>query len=239
MKTERTNTSRHDPFYVAEDHFTEPKEYFKDALRRIAPHMTTTTPTVLDIGCAAGDFLRLCAREYQTARLGGLDAFEENTREAQRRLPKGEFIVADMNGQPGSMPPRQFDVVTMLGVHSIFSSENWISNFAGFLKPGGFGLIFGMVNPYPYDVFVDLRKSGSTTSEYGWNSWSFSTIERRLASERCSSEVEYWFIPIDVKPRPDNPLRAWTVALADGHRMQVNGSRVVHDFAFISVRKAA
>ena len=127
----------------------------------------------------------------------------------------------------------------MLGVHSIFSTENWIYNFAGFLKPGGFGLIFGMVNPYPYDVFVELRKSGSTNLEHGWNSWSFSTIERRLAGERCSAEAEYWFIPIDVKPRSDNPLRAWTVALADGRRMQVNGSRVVHDFAFVSVRKAA
>jgi hypothetical protein len=130
---------------------------------------------------------------------------------------------------------KSFDVVTMLGTLSIFNTTQWIKNFAHFLGAGSKGIIFGIVNPYPYDVFMSLKKFGNSEFECGWNSWCFETIQHEFEKLNCITKISRWQIPVLVPEKTDDPLRSWTIPLADGSNLITNGSRVIHDFAFLTV----
>jgi len=228
------NTSRFDQFYIKEDHFTEPKEYFKEALKIIQSRLSGTETSMLDIGCAAGDFLRYVHSECPSVNLHGMDAFAGVLDEARARVPGAVFHQGDMNEGAVFAGGQKFDVVTMLGVLSIFSHEQWIRNFCSLMERDGFGLIFGMINPYPYDVFVRLRNQKGE-NEYGWNSWSAATLTREFGALGYKVEIEHWTPPIDVSFRPEDPLRSWSLDLRDGGKIIANGSRMIHDFAFVRV----
>ncbi len=229
-------TSRYDEFYLSEDHFSEPKEYFKKAVEILVGERISRGARLLDIGCASGDFLRYTHIKLPEVSLSGMDVFQPLLDEAQKRLPDAEFFSGDMNADELDYSGDPFQAVTMLGVLSIFSSENWISNFASLVGRGGYGLIFGMVNPYPYDVFVNLRNADGEY-EHGWNSWSARTLQDRFEDLGFSVEVEHWTPPVSIDRKPDEPLRSWTEDLANGERLIVNGSRMVHDFAFVKLRR--
>ncbi len=228
------NTSRFDKFYINEDHFTEPKEYFKEALKIIRPRLSGDGVSMLDIGCAAGDFLRYVHSEFPSVNIHGMDAFTGVLDEARARVPSAMFHQGDMNEDSVSAGERKFDVVTMLGVLSIFSHEQWIRNFCSLVAEDGLGLIFGMINPYPYDVFVRLRNQKGE-NEYGWNSWSAATLTREFGALGYKAEIEHWIPPIDVPFRQEDPLRSWSLDLKDGGKIITNGSRMIHDFAFVRV----
>jgi cyclopropane fatty-acyl-phospholipid synthase-like methyltransferase len=227
---------RLDYFYAQEDHFSKPKEYFKEALQIIQPTLLDKQGSLLDIGCAAGDFIQYCANNFPIWHYSGVDVFDENIIEARRRYPEGEFFNFDMSSQDEPIT-KKFDVVTMLGTLSIFSDTSWINNYSKFLKNGGVGLIFGMVNPYPYDVFVSLKKFGNKQYEYGWNSWCYETLRDEFLKHNCFTSIQYWTLPIDISLRREDPLRSWTVKLEDGANLVTNGSRMIHDFAFITIEK--
>jgi hypothetical protein len=227
------NTSRFDGFYLKEDHATNPKEYFKSAVSILKSRIGQEDFSALDIGCAAGDFMRYLSVCFPRARLNGLDAFQPLLDEAQKRVPRAKFYCQDMNA-PNAVAEK-FQVVTMLGTLSIFTTTQWVRNFSSLLTDDGFGLIFGMVNPYPYDVFVRLQRSSSGKDEYGWNSWSASTLKTEFLADGWQTEVEYWEVPIDVPQREEDPLRSWTIKREDGGRLVTNGARMVHDFAFVKI----
>lgn len=227
------NTSRLDDFYLNEDHASNPKEYFKKAANIIEP-LTTDGLTLVDVGCAGGDFLKYVHSIYPKLELFGVDAFESMVEETKKRVSSCQTFVGDLNKEKLELEKGPFDIVTMLGVISIFSNENWISNFFNLIKPGGTGLIFGMVNPYPYDVFVTLRNEEGE-NEFGWNSWSNKTLQDRFEGLGAEVETTWWNPPVDVPNRADDPLRSWSILTQDGDRMFVNGSRMVHDFAFVKI----
>ena len=63
----------HDRFYLTEDRRQQPKEYFKFLVQQAAPILCSRSPHVLDIGCAAGDFLYYLRSSYPNARIAGID----------------------------------------------------------------------------------------------------------------------------------------------------------------------
>jgi cyclopropane fatty-acyl-phospholipid synthase-like methyltransferase len=231
-------TSRFDEFYIKEDHSSVPKEYFKEALNIIGHRLVSPRTNILDVGCAAGDFLRYVYGQYPEINCHGLDAFPNLLSEAKKRVPNGTFHLGDMNSDNVNNFSGQYDVVTMLGVLSIFSTENWIDNFTSLVKPTGLGLIFGMVNPYPYDVFIRLRNDDGI-DEYGWNSWSAGTLTKRFKQNGFNCKINYWQPSISIPQRPNEPLRSWTTELRDGGCIITNGSRMIHDFAFVTVESCS
>jgi SAM-dependent methyltransferase len=226
---------RLDNFYVEEDHFSNPKEYFKNALTMIQSlSKNAKKQSLVDIGCAAGDFIRFVAQHFPDWEYAGIDLFDQNLNEAKKRYPKGDFFKFDMcSNTPINI--KNFNIVTMLGTLSIFNSTQWIKNFVHFLGKGSTGIIFGIVNPYPYDVFVSLKKFGNSEFEFGWNSWCFETIQEEFKKLNCITKISRWQIPVLVPEKTENPLRSWTIPLEDGSNLITNGSRVIHDFAFITV----
>ena len=238
---ETNATSRLDNFYADEDHASTPKEYFKEAVKLLQAETSSSAfSQFIDVGCACGDFLKYASRYIKADQYVGFDKFEEMVDEASSRLPDFSFFTSDLNQKastyssplPASSSP---GIATMLGVLSIFSTKDWISNFSSLIPNSGIGLIFGMVNPYPYDVLIRLvNQSGE--NEYGWNSWSLETLRKEFLSLGFSLKHIPWSTPIKIEHNSDNPLRSWTIEKADGTNITVNGSRMIHDYAFLIIK---
>ena len=96
---ENLNSKRvHDSFYAKEDHYTVPKEYFKEAINLINLHSKilndSDEASLLDVGCAAGDFRRYFksqSKNSQNINLYGIDVMEKLLVEAQKPLTSSKF----------------------------------------------------------------------------------------------------------------------------------------------------
>ena len=92
---------------------------------------------VLDIGCGAGvPIARLLAERY---RVTGVDISPEMVLRAQRNVPAGNFVCADI--MTVSLPPSGFDVAVAL--YSVFHLPRadhrcLFQRVHGWLKPGGY-----------------------------------------------------------------------------------------------------
>src|ERR1700760_143002 len=66
----------HNHFYLDEDRRREPREFFK-FLVRLAESRLSTASTVLDVGCAAGEFLYYLKSLHPNLSLNGIDVSEQ------------------------------------------------------------------------------------------------------------------------------------------------------------------
>lgn len=102
----------------------------------------------------------------------------------------------------------QFDVVFLTGVHSIFDEyENLFDNLIEWTKDNGKVIITGLFNPFPIDVFIKYKKSGSKSSyfESGWNMFSIDSISNFLSKNKKvkSFSFDKFKINIDLDKKPD------------------------------------
>jgi ubiquinone/menaquinone biosynthesis C-methylase UbiE len=91
---------------------------YSAALRRVS---LTPGDAVLDVGCATGVFLRLCADRGALAH--GIDASEGLLAVAQERVPEAELRLGDLQSLP--YPDDSFDLVT--GFTSFFFADDIVA----------------------------------------------------------------------------------------------------------------
>jgi SAM-dependent methyltransferase len=104
---------------------------FEQTLRRVG---LGRGDRVLDLGCGAGVFLRLCAD--RGARVAGLDASEGLVTLARTRVPEADLRHGDLQALP--FADDRFDLVT--GFRSFFFAEDVVAAFreaARVARPGG------------------------------------------------------------------------------------------------------
>ena len=259
---ENLNSKRvHDSFYAKEDHYTVPKEYFKEAINLINLHSQilndSKEASILDVGCAAGDFLRYFksqSKNSQNINLYGIDVMEKLLVEAQNRLQVANFQKCDIGYSKQNLDNifnTKHDVITMFGVHPIFDDFIWLDNLFTGLKKSGFALLYGIFNPYPYDVILRVKKSGSDNWEPGWN-----VISKKSVIEYCEKKsYKAYFIDfepdIDIKPNKSDGLRSWTFDLPTCNelnnseipleqkrkRIFTSANRLIYDWSFCLIRK--
>jgi SAM-dependent methyltransferase len=227
-------TRTHDNFYLNEDRSQTPKEYFKFLVRLTTERLGGKEPSrmdILDIGCASGDFLYYLRQRFPKATLQGMDVSPSLLSAAQSKVPEAAFRAADINAND-FVPPALYDVVYMAGVHSIFDScERWVKNITSMLTQNGAAYVFGLFNPFPYDVLVYVRKAGDTGPyEPGWNCPSKETVSAEFKKHGWTVDFIGWNVPLDIAMNPQDPLRSWTTPLADGTRLVTNATRIIHDF---------
>ena len=234
-QTQRT----HDELYLREDRSQEPKEYFKFLveLTRNEVGSESSKLSVMDVGCAGGDFLCYFARCFPDTILNGIDVMKSLVSATRSKLPQAHIAVSDINS-PHYAAGTRYDLVYMSGVHTIFSTcESWVQNIEEMLKPTGTAFIFGIFNPLPYDVLVQIRKSGDTGKyETGWNSIACKTVESEFIKHNCNIEFIPWTMPLDIPFNESDPLRSWTTKLDSGENLVTNGTRIIHDFYCAVVR---
>lgn len=227
----------HDKLYLAEDRKHQPKESFKfladcaDSFLRSRPQ-----PRILDVGCATGDLLYFLASRYPQARLGGMDVMPELIERARAEVPAATFVEGNIYTGEG-VPAEVFDAVLMSGVHSIFDQhEPWLDQLLRLAGERGKVYIFGIFNPENLDVRIKVRASGTEGPwQSGWNLLSKETVSAYLRTRGRAFRFHDWEIPIDLAPNPEDPLRSWTVRLANGRRQIVNGLQLIHTFSVLEI----
>jgi len=247
----------HDFFYINEDQLQAPKEYFKQAsriLNLVRQESNTVSSEHLDIGCAAGDFLSYIGSlgVVPSSQLYGIDIMDLLVEESKKRLPCGNFCVSDISSMDFHNPfgDLQFATISMMGVHSIFDDFRWLSNVKKLLRPNGVFIVYGIFNPYDYDVLVRVSEASKNNYQSGWNSLSRSSFIQHAKAEGLESKVVEFMPDIDISEREDK-LRSWSFDLniceksrysshnhGNPKRLFTNATRLIHDYAFIVVRNA-
>lgn len=240
--TTLTSDYRNYDHYIREGWLAEPKE----SAKRLADLMLTFNPNpcgmALDVGCATGELMAYLSSRFPGLSFTGADVFEELLDTGRRLLPTAEFVNASVLEPPASFRGR-FDVVTAIGVMSIFDEEQlalfW-KNLLDSTKVGGWVAVLSPLNEYGIDAIIRHRKrrDGQLLPwESGWNVFSIETIQDILArlGQHDVQFERFVFEPV-LLPKPDR-IRTWTLPTKERPHQLTNGLKLLVDHYFITLRK--
>lgn len=215
--------------YLEEDRYENPKEMFKVlASRAIASGALRKGARVVDIGCAAGEFLYYLRSRCPDAEYHGYDVVPELLIKARSKVPGVAFHQGSILDRE-TLAPASVDVAFLIGVMQIFDEyETSISNLLHWTSPGGRIFIARLFNPYPIDVWVKYRWSDDPDPyhrEPGWNMFSMASVSRYLDSRVGAGRYSFtpFEMPFDLDPHAGDPVRTWTFQDQNGRRLFTNG----------------
>ena len=227
---------KHDEFYANENPIGPPKDSFIQVSNLIKNYKKTLEKniSIADVGCATGSFINYLVSSYPQDKIVGYEYLESLIQAGMEFYPQIKIKQASILKRE-SIPASNFDVVTCLGVLSIFDDiEPAISNLTYMVKPGGKLFIHNMFNPYDIDVFVKYSNSdkyGSFEYESGWNIISQKTITKLLADNGARNIKFHDFnISVELEGDSSDPLRSWTEKLSSGRNQIVNGLHLKQPF---------
>ncbi|MFZ0312898.1 MAG: class I SAM-dependent methyltransferase [Candidatus Korobacteraceae bacterium] len=222
----------HNSFYLSEDRRDQPREFFK-FLVQVAESELSTAATVLDVGCATGDFLHYVRSLYPTLVLTGIDISPEFVAKARAAVPDASFSIGNIY-TGAQLPAQRFDVVFMSGVNYLFPEyESWLRNIVALTKKSAF--VYGIFNPEDLDVCATVRRSGDTTSSTSWNLISEKSISNFLQGLGVRHRFIRWSLPIENPRIHADPMRSWTIETKDSGFLVVNGTQMIQRFAALQI----
>jgi ubiquinone/menaquinone biosynthesis C-methylase UbiE len=224
-------TRTHDAeVYLAENRYDEPKEIFRVLADIAEQRLSRASPSaaILDVGCAAGEFIYYLRSRFPTANLVGIDVVTDLVEKAKKMVPGATFLLADVQ-ENSSIAESSQDAIFMCGVLSIFDSFGTIiENLIRWCKPGGSVFVFGLFNPNPADIWVQYRIPGKHDDghrEVGWNV--FSEVSIKVYIEQLNPDYTCRFtpfqMPFPLSQHPTDPARTWTIDTKEMGRIFVNG----------------
>lgn len=229
MASQKTRT--HDAeIYLAENRYDQPKEIFRILAKMASPYVNDLPAerSILDVGCAAGEFLYYLRHCFSATKLTGVDVVPQLLEKARRMVPDAGFILADVH-EKAAIDPHSQDVIFMCGVLSIFDTfEPILENLTQWCRPGGRVFIFGLFNPHPADVWVQYRIPGKhpeSHREVGWNVFSEASIKTFIKKLNPSYDCQFtpFEMPFPLPAHFGDPARTWTIETQDQGRVFVNG----------------
>lgn len=195
------------------------------------------TGTLIDVGCASGLFLSHLRPAFPAAQLRGLELHDDLIAAAKKRLD-GMDIPVEKGDAIAYEPAEKVDVVLASAVLSVFHNpllvlDHWLS----WLKPGGRLYVFGRFNSRDVDTRVEYRSHYKDEGwETGLTSFAVSTVRDHLAKKGYSATFERFVFPEDL-PQSEDPIRHFTVSLANGERLMMNGANVIAEQYFAVISK--
>lgn len=194
--------------------------------------------SVLDLGCADGLFLARFVEEFRTEVAHGVELDGGLAARAQQRIgtrgrvfcvPAQEF---DTGGQ-------RYDCIVASGMLSIFSDPGGVlRRWTNWLTADGSLYVFGRFNSQPIDTQILFRNHYKASSEWegGLTSFSLEHISRHLENDGYEVEARRFTFDGELAPSPD-PIRTFTVELANGSKLVLNGANVVAEHFFVIVTR--
>ena len=226
MKSVRT----HDEFYSKIDPKLPPKDSFIQIANLIEDYKNKISKSIniVDYGCATGAFVNYLNSRFMNDNIVGYEYLETLISSGKKSYPNNQIkqgSILDIK----SIPKSSVDVLTVLGVISIFDDiEPIVDNLTHWIKPGGKLMIFGMFNLMNVDIFVKYQLSENFKSpeyESGWNIISQKTVTKMLVKRGAKNIKFHKFnISLDLDKDPSDPIRSWTEKMNDGSRQIVNGT---------------
>lgn len=224
--------------YLSEDRYDQPKEYFK----WIAEVLDGESPgfELLDVGCATGEFLYYLAGIRPDGRYVGVDVVQKLLDTARTRVATASFDRVSILDDD-YFRERKFDVVTCLGVLSMFDSlEQPLGNLVSILREGGLLVVLANVNEQPLDLVCRHRRADIPEQSWqlGANVFSKHTYEQTLGAAGHDLEIRWkrFLMPFAIEPHDDDPYRAWTIPTAADPHHQVRGTGQLVNLHFLFAR---
>jgi SAM-dependent methyltransferase len=224
LNIERTHDKN---IYLQEDRYAQPKEYFK-AIAKLMRDSEVVKPgsRVVDLGCAAGEFLYYLAEQFPQAECHGYDVVGELLEKGREKVPGVTFKSGSVLDE-ALLEADSVDVALLLGVHQIFDDfETCIGNLLSWTRKGGRIYVIGLFNSFPIDVWVKYRLVDDPDPlhrEPGWNIFAKESVSRFLNERGVRFSFSPFEMPFDLPPNEDDPVRTWTFLAGDGQRLLTNG----------------
>jgi trans-aconitate methyltransferase len=226
--------------YIGDGWNKEPKESF----RAVADHLgfqKVGRGSLLDVGCATGELLGFLGLKFPELSLTGVDVFDDLLVTASQNLPAARFIKASALDLSQTFP-ESFDVVTAIGVMSIFDETQLLrfwQNLLDSTRPGGLIIVLAPLNEFGVDSLISHRKrQGGRRLDWegGWNIFSLATVSELLAE--LGQEVNFErFVFKSVLLQREDPVRTWTLPTESNPHQLTNGLKLLVDHYFIVVKK--
>ncbi|MBF0479346.1 MAG: class I SAM-dependent methyltransferase [Candidatus Omnitrophica bacterium] len=225
--------------YLNEDYYSKPKEMFKCMGEKIRGVYPNHEFSVLDVGCARGEFLYYLKHlsGLKIKHIAGVDYSQGLIDSAQRFA--GLKGVAFQCGKAENFQLNQkFDVITMSGVLSFFDDIHQpLLNLRNHLENNGVIFILGLFNTFDVDVRTIYRNNKYNQNfEYGYNNHSLETVKKVLDEMNMKiSHIDKFHLPFDLVPQED-PIRSWTMITPEGRKF-INGMGLIYDATILEIRK--
>lgn len=228
--------------YIGEGWSREPKQTFVAlADHLIAERSGDPSGELLDIGCATGELIGYLLSRFQGLEATGVDVFDELLAQARTNVPPAAFMKASALELPPAFANR-FDVVTAVGVASVFDEEQiavfW-RNLLDAAKPGGTVAVLSPLNDFGVDTVIRHRKRRDGVPlawETGWNVYAIETIREIVASLGAPLRIERFRFHGRLEPKPD-PVRTWTMSTENDSEQLTNGLKLLVDHYFMIATK--
>ena len=210
--------------YQAVD-YDNPKHLFTVIGDKIEALVINSVPVnLLDIGGASGAFCYYINKRFIDFKTVCLEYDEKLCEVGKERVPESTFICGDVNKR-AMIEDNSFDVVTMLGVMTIFDDfQPSLSECLRVAKPGSNVFVLGQFNDHDIDVLIRYRYSNNGVWNRGWNIFSKCSVDAFLSAR---TDIEKWSyekftLPFDLE-KQDDPIRSWTEINANDQRIFKNG----------------
>jgi len=231
----------HDKLYLTENRYEKPKEMFSVVANlAIASGALQERSSIVDAGCAAGEFLYYLVNTMPNAVYKGFDILPELIEKAKSKVTGVSFFTGSVLDE-STLLESSVDTMFLLGVHSIFDDfRTCFANMIRWTRKGGYVYIVGLFNPYPVDVWVKYRLASDGDIDHlepGWNIFSKASVSRYLDSLGVS---QYRFIPFnlsfDLLPHDNDPIRTWTFQTNAGIRLFTNGLLLLVNLEILEIK---
>jgi SAM-dependent methyltransferase len=226
----------HDEFYLDEDNLTV-KQSFVEAADEIARE---SFETIADVGCATGAFPNYLKARFPHQEIIGLELLDSLRLKAESDFPSLDFRYGNVLDK--TSVTQTFDVITMLGVLSIFDDyKSVIENVLSWLNPGGRLILHNMVSEFEVDVVIKYKKSSLDPSlsdlESGWNiisEKSLSLVATQNNAKIISSRP--FSLKVDLQ-KNDDVMRSWTEANIKGDNDIFNALHIRQPQRIVAIKK--
>lgn len=228
-----------DKRFLELDNRQRSKHYFKFVLEKgLSTFYNDSTPlSILEVGCARGDFLHFVCGALPNIKATGVDIRQDLLTIAATDFPQVRFIQGDLFSLPDDIG--LFDCSFMLTLHSLFDEiEPVLSAILKTVRKGGRVFLFGLFNPVELDVIIRIKKPGAgNVPETGWNIHSELTVAAFLKKHGFDFTFTRYKVE-DIKLSDDDGhFSSWTQELSDGSLQLINGAQLIHPFALLEITK--
>ncbi|OGY67427.1 MAG: hypothetical protein A3H63_02295 [Candidatus Harrisonbacteria bacterium RIFCSPLOWO2_02_FULL_45_10c] len=202
--------------------------FLKDSFKFVYQMLADIKPrSILDIGCASGDFLNFLPLKIQGV---GIDASPALIREAKARVLKSNirFIKGSiLDKKIFSKFKEKFDVVTIMGTLHTFLDFQPVLDAALKLASKAV-IIHSPFNDAPIDVRHFHKIFGEDAYQCAYSVFSKKSISNYLRKKRVGN---FRFIPFEMKTELKrnvaDPMRVYHVTVTNGERYLTNGMGIL------------
>ena len=230
-------TKHQDYIYLNEDYYNNPKETFKFIFSLIKSSYKKKIESILDFGCARGEWLHFIKKKIHVKHLVGVDYSQNLINEGKKNL--NQLNIKFYKGSAQTIKiKKKFDVIVASGLVSYFDNiDKFLNNALNHLNSDGILIILDNFNPYDVDVIVRYRNNKySTKYEKGWNLHSIETIKKKLIKKNAEIiKIQKFNLSFNLKKGVD-PLRSWHTKIKN-KIVFTNGLSQIFDIQSIIIKK--